>query len=190
MGQVERQFSNCQRRLDNNMAELKNSAKEGREFAAQCAATQDWLGEMEALLAEKLVISADRNTLMDQVAEFEPIYKEIMSKEHDIIMVLNRGKDVMTRSSKANASNIKKNLDAVEKSWQKVKKISQERQTRLNTCIKKLQDNKEFSMMFKHFDKDKTVKLDLNAFKSCLRALDYDLPMVEEGKPEPDLRNR
>ena len=87
----------------------KNSVKEGREFAARCAATQDWLEEMEALLAKRLVISADRNTLMDQVAEFEPIYKEIMSKEHDIIMVLNRGKDVMTRSSKANASNIKKN---------------------------------------------------------------------------------
>ena len=45
-------------------------------------------------------------------------------------------------------------------------------------------------MMFKHFDKDKTGKLDLSAFKSCLRALDYDLPMVEEGEPEPDLRNR
>merc|ERR1712106_265797 len=41
----------------------------------------------------------------------------------------------MTRSSKADASNIKKSLDAVEKSWQKVKKISGERQTRLNTCM-------------------------------------------------------
>eukprot|EP00090_Calanus_glacialis_P003456 TRINITY_DN1255_c0_g1_i12.p1 TRINITY_DN1255_c0_g1~~TRINITY_DN1255_c0_g1_i12.p1 ORF type:complete len:5152 (+),score=1465.32 TRINITY_DN1255_c0_g1_i12:61-15516(+) len=135
MGQVERQFNNCQKKLDNAMAELENSAKEGREFAAQCAAAQDWLQEMEALLAEKLVISADRNTLMDQVADFEPIYKEIMSKEHEIIMVLNRGKDVMTRSSKADASNIKKSLDAVEKSWQKVKKISGERQSRLNTCM-------------------------------------------------------
>ena len=37
------------------MAELENSAKEGRMFAAQCAAAQDCLGEMEALLAEKLV---------------------------------------------------------------------------------------------------------------------------------------
>merc|ERR1712013_452104 len=96
---------------------------------------QDWLQEMEGLLSEKLVISADRNTLMDQIADFEPIYKEIMSKEHEIIMVLNRGKDVMTRSSKADAANIKKSLDAVEKSWQKVKKISGERQTRLNTCM-------------------------------------------------------
>jgi len=90
---------------------------------------------MESLLSEKLAVSADRNTLMDQVADFEPIYKEIMSKEHEIIMVLNRGKDVMTRSSKADASNIKKNLDLVDKSWQKVKKIAQDRQTRLNTCM-------------------------------------------------------
>merc|ERR1712004_78242 len=45
---------------------------------------------------------------------------------------------------------------------------------------------KEFSMMFRHFDKDKTGRLDLNAFKSCLRALGYDLPMVQEGEPEPE----
>jgi len=43
---------------------------------------------------------------------------------------------------------------------------------------------KEFSMMFRHFDRDKTGRLDHNAFKSCLRALGYDLPMVEEPEPE------
>ena len=41
-------------------------------------------------------------------------------------------------------------------------------------------------MMFRHFDKDKTGKLDHNEFKSCLRALGYDLPMVAEGEPEPE----
>ncbi|XP_072162112.1 spectrin alpha chain [Bemisia tabaci] len=45
---------------------------------------------------------------------------------------------------------------------------------------------KEFSMMFKHFDKDKSGKLDQKEFKSCLRALGYDLPMVEEGQPDPE----
>merc|ERR1719431_1861180 len=135
MGAVERQFNNCQKKLDNALAELENMNKEGREFAEQCAAAQDWLSQMEGLLSEKLSISADKNTLVDQVADFEPIYKEIMSKEHEIIMVLNRGKDVMAKSSKADASSIKKNLESVEKSWQKVKKISQDRQTRLNTCM-------------------------------------------------------
>jgi len=47
---------------------------------------------------------------------------------------------------------------------------------------------KEFSMMFKHFDKDKTGRLDHQQFKSCLRALGYDLPMVEEGQPEPEFQ--
>jgi hypothetical protein len=45
---------------------------------------------------------------------------------------------------------------------------------------------KEFSMMFKHFDKDKSGRLSHYEFKSCLRALGYDLPMVEEGEPDPE----
>jgi len=45
---------------------------------------------------------------------------------------------------------------------------------------------KEFSMMFKHFDKDKSGRLNHQEFKSCLRALGYDLPMVEEGQPDPE----
>merc|ERR1711992_173810 len=45
---------------------------------------------------------------------------------------------------------------------------------------------KEFSMMFRHFDKERTGRLDHNAFKSCLRALGYDLPMVKEGEEEPE----
>ena len=45
---------------------------------------------------------------------------------------------------------------------------------------------KEFSMMFRHFDKDKTGRLDHQQFKSCLRALGYDLPVVEADQPEPE----
>lgn len=41
---------------------------------------------------------------------------------------------------------------------------------------------REFSMMFKHFDKDKSGRLEHQEFKSCLRALGYDLPMVGEGE--------
>ncbi|KYQ58537.1 Spectrin alpha chain [Trachymyrmex zeteki] len=48
---------------------------------------------------------------------------------------------------------------------------------------------KEFSMMFKHFDKDKSGRLNHQEFKSCLRALGYDLPMIEEGQPDPEFEN-
>ena len=135
MGQVERQFNNCQRKLDNALAELENASRETREFEAQCADAMAWLREMEGLLSDKLAISAERRTLEQQIAEFEPIHREVMSKEHEIIMILNKGKDVMAKAPKADSANIKKNLEAVEKSWQKVKKITQERQSRLNTCM-------------------------------------------------------
>lgn len=45
---------------------------------------------------------------------------------------------------------------------------------------------KEFSMMFKHFDKEKCGRLNHAEFKSCLRALGYDLPMIEEGQNDPE----
>ena len=41
--------------------------------------------------------------------------------------------------------------------------------------------------MFRHFDKDKSGKLSHDEFKSCLRALGYDLPVAEEeGEEEPE----
>jgi len=48
---------------------------------------------------------------------------------------------------------------------------------------------REFSMMFKHFDKDKSGKLNHQEFKSCLRALGYDLPMVDEGQRDPQFES-
>jgi len=45
---------------------------------------------------------------------------------------------------------------------------------------------REFNIMFKHFDKDKTGFLDHPEFKSCLRSLGYDLPVVEEGEDDSE----
>ena len=43
-------------------------------------------------------------------------------------------------------------------------------------------------MFFRHFDKDKSGKLDHQEFKSCLRALGYDLPVVDEGQVDPEFQ--
>ncbi|XP_071625786.1 spectrin alpha chain-like [Temnothorax longispinosus] len=40
-----------------------------------------------------------------------------------------------------------------------------------------------------HFDKDKSGRLNHQEFKSCLRALGYDFPMMEEGQPDPEFEN-
>ncbi len=41
---------------------------------------------------------------------------------------------------------------------------------------------REFSMMFRHFDKEKLGRLNHQDFKSCLRALGYDLPTVDDNQ--------
>ena len=42
------------------------------------------------------------------------------------------------------------------------------------------------SLFPRHFDKNKSAALDHQEFKSCLRSLGYDLPLVEEGQPDPE----
>lgn len=63
--------------------------------------------------------------------------------------------------------------------------LEQQIQARLQSGVSE-EALKEFSMMFKHFDKNKSGRLDHQEFKSCLRALGYDLPMVEEGQVDPE----
>lgn len=133
LGQVERQFNNCQRKLDNALAELENAAREGKEFDAACAATEDMLREFESMLAEKLAISADKAILRQQVGDFEPLYQEIMSKEHEVIMLLNRGKDLASKGGKGQ-NNKQKTLDNIDKQWQKVKKTTQDRKKKLDAA--------------------------------------------------------
>ena len=135
LGQVERQFNNCQRKLDNALAELENAAREGREFDEACGAMSDMLREFEQMLSDKLAVSADKDVLKQQIQEFEPLYQEIMSKEHEIIMLINRGRDIVGRSKKADAKNQQKTLENIEKQWQKVKKTATDRQKRLNTAM-------------------------------------------------------
>ena len=65
---------------------------------------QDMLRQFEDLLSDKLAISADKDTLKDQVSDFEPLYQEIMGKEHEIIMLINRGRDVIAKAKKSDAN--------------------------------------------------------------------------------------
>jgi len=122
---VERQFNNCQKKLDNALAEFENMARESKEFEADCQNILQMLQKFESLLKEKILISANVEVLQKQVQDFEPIYQDIMAKEHEIIIVLNKGKDIMKHSSKADAKKQQQVLDSIEKKWNSQKKIAQ-----------------------------------------------------------------
>merc|ERR1711981_1464274 len=135
VAQVERQFNNCERKLGNGLAELENAAREGKEFNEKCQEIMDMLNQFDRMLSEKLAVSADKDILHRQIQDFEPLYHEIMGQEHEVIMLINRGKDIISRAPKCDAKNQQKNLDTIEKQWQKIKKTAQDRQKRLNTSM-------------------------------------------------------
>uniref|UniRef100_A0A8C9WAK5 Spectrin alpha, non-erythrocytic 1 n=1 Tax=Scleropages formosus TaxID=113540 RepID=A0A8C9WAK5_SCLFO len=53
----------------------------------------------------------------------------------------------------------------------------------------RMQHNLEQQIQARHFDKDKFGRLNHQEFKSCLRSLGYDLPMVEEGEVDHEFES-
>ncbi|XP_025411352.1 dystonin isoform X7 [Sipha flava] len=133
---INRQYNNLQKKLDNKKAEIEGSLKDGRQFEASCALTLGWLSDQLGSLTERLLISADKDILQQQVAQYEPIYKEVLHKEHEVIMLLNKGRDMLSRSGQRNESrNLQRDLDKIQQNWDKLRKEAVERHNRLQTCM-------------------------------------------------------
>ncbi|XP_035712122.1 microtubule-actin cross-linking factor 1 isoform X8 [Folsomia candida] len=169
LAQVGRLFNQCQKKLDNCKAELENSKKDVIDFNDACEAAQDWLADMLSHLSDKLLVSADRDILRGQVGEFEPIYKQIMSKEHEIIMTLNKGKELMAKSTrKPEQRTIQTNMEKVQKGWDKLKKEAVDRHNRLQTCnehCKKYDKTREPFLNWLAGAEDKFEKFRLTSYK-------------------------
>lgn len=186
LSQVGRLYNQCQKKLDNCKAELEHSRKDVKDFNDACEDAHNWLHSLLSQLSEKLLVSADRDTLRRQVAEFEPIYKDVMSKEHEIIMTINKGKELVKTSRKNEQRLIQNNIDKIQKAWDRLRKETVDRNTRLQTCnehckkydkilepfvkwLTQAEDKLESFRLtsFKKADIDKLLK-DVNSFKNDL----------------------
>lgn len=59
-----------------------------------------------------------------------------MNKEHEIIMLLNKGRDILSRTSnKSDTRNLQRDLDKIQQQWDKLRKDTVDRHTRLQTCM-------------------------------------------------------
>lgn len=133
---INRQYNNLQKKLDNKKAEIEGSLKDGRQFEATCALTLGWLSDQLGSLTERLLISADKDILQQQVSQYEPIYKEVLHKEHEVIMLLNKGRDMLSRIGQRNESrNLQRDLDKIQQNWDKLRKEAVDRHNRLQTCM-------------------------------------------------------
>ncbi|XP_031356417.1 dystonin isoform X4 [Photinus pyralis] len=135
LASIGRQYNALQKKLDHRKAEIEGSLRDGRMFEASCAKTLGWLSEELGSLSERLLISADRDVLEQQLAHHEPIYREVLAREHEVIMLLNKGRDMISRNSKSDSRTLQRDVDKIQQQWDKLRKETMDRQTRLQTCM-------------------------------------------------------
>ena len=135
LASIGRQYNALQKKLDHRKAEIEGSLRDGRQFEASCAKTLGWLSDELGSLSERLLVSADRVVLEQQMAQHEPIYRDVLAREHEVIMLLNKGKDAMRNVRSDSSRNLQRELDKIQSQWEKLRKETVDRQTKLQTCM-------------------------------------------------------
>lgn len=131
-----RQYNNLQKKLDHRKAEIEGSLRDGRQLEQSCARTVGWLAEELSGMSERLLVSADKHVLQQQLEHHEPAYKEVMSKEHEVIMLLNKARDALSKSTqRSDTRNLQRDVEKIQQLWEKLRKEAVDRQTRLQTCM-------------------------------------------------------
>ncbi|XP_076672194.1 dystonin-like protein short stop isoform X34 [Andrena cerasifolii] len=127
-------YTNLQKKLDHKKAEIEGNLRDGRQFEASCTKTLGWLADELGNMSEKLLVSADRDILQQQLDHHEPTYRNVMGKEHEVIMLLNKGRDMLSRSQKIENRSLQRDLDKMQSQWDRLKKDMLDRHTKLQTC--------------------------------------------------------
>lgn len=135
LGAVGRQYNNLQKKLDHRKAEIEGSLRDGRQFEASCAKTLGWLSDELGSLSERLLISANRDVLQQQFDHHEPVYRDVMAREHEVIMLLNKGREILAKTNKGDTRALQRDIDKIQQQWDKLRKDIVDRHTRLQTCM-------------------------------------------------------
>merc|ERR1719191_2555847 len=157
-----------------------------KEFARHANAFYGWLTETRGMMME------GSGTLEEQLAAVGLKAHEVagratdLRKIEDLGAILEEKLILDNRYTEHSTVGLAQQWDQLNQLGMRIKhNLEQQIQARNQSGVSE-DALKEFSMMFRHFDKEKTGKLEHSEFKSCLRALGYDLPMLEDGQPEPE----
>ncbi|XP_017836803.1 dystonin isoform X21 [Drosophila busckii] len=142
---LEKQYQALQKKLDTKKAETESALRDGRHFAENCAKTLGWLSGELANLSERLLVSAHKPTLQHQIDTHEPIYREVMAREHEVIMLINKGKDL---SAGSQDRSVKRDLERIQQQWEKLRREAVDRHTRLQTCMEQCKKYTQTSETF------------------------------------------
>lgn len=155
-----KQYLALQKKLDNIKAENEAGLKDKRQFLENCAKTVGWIANKLSSFSGPLFVSAHKPTLLYQIETHDPIYREVISKEYEIIMLMNRGKDLQDKLGESITD-----IEKITNQWTRLKDEAQERQTRLQKA----------SELNKNYDRTS------GSFLSWLNNAERDLDSLKPG---------
>jgi len=153
-----------------------------RAYAAQANSFQDWLQNTK----EK--IAAGRGTLEEQLDLIKMKQEEIKKKRmalkelEELSAHLETGMIFDNKYTKYSTVTLAQEWDHLSEFSRRMENTVKCQISSQNMTGVGEDDLKEFTLMFKHFDKDRSGRLDHPEFKACLRALGFDLPVPAEGE--------
>ncbi|XP_060596253.1 spectrin alpha chain, non-erythrocytic 1-like isoform X2 [Ruditapes philippinarum] len=181
-------LANEQQRQEENDQLRKQFAQAANAFHAWLTETRMWLLDGGASMME------GSGTLEDQLEATKKKAVEVRSQKGQLKRIEDLGAAMEERLILDNRYTEHSTVGLAQQ-WDQLDQLGMRMQHNLEQQIQARNRSgvsedalREFSMMFKHFDKDKSGKLDHQEFKSCLRALGYDLPVVEDGQVDPEFQ--
>uniref|UniRef100_A0AAG5DJS3 Dystonin n=1 Tax=Anopheles atroparvus TaxID=41427 RepID=A0AAG5DJS3_ANOAO len=132
---VGKQYQTLQKKLDMRKAETDAALRDGRQFAETCAKTLGWLSGELGNLTDRLLVSAHRPTLQHQIDTHEPVYREVMGREHEVIMLLNKGRELQDKPGQTPDRTVQRDLEKISQQWDRLRSAAVDRHSRLQTCM-------------------------------------------------------
>ncbi|XP_043302195.1 spectrin alpha chain, erythrocytic 1 [Cervus canadensis] len=158
-----------------------------QEFEQNASAFLNWILETRDHFLDGSLLK-ETGTLESQLEANKRKQKEIQAMKHQLTKIEDLGESL----EEAMVLDIKYSTIGLAQQWEQLYQLGMQRQHSLEQQIQARditglseETRQEFETTFRHFDENLTGRLNHKDFRSCLRGLNYYLPMVEEGEPEP-----
>ncbi|XP_022415241.2 spectrin alpha chain, erythrocytic 1 isoform X1 [Delphinapterus leucas] len=167
-----------------------------QEFEQNASAFLDWIVQTRFLIWTSISrdyfldgsLLKETGTLESQLEANKRKQKEIQAMKRKLTKIEDLGENL----EEALVLDIKYSTIGLAQQWDQLYQLGMRRQHSLEQQIQARditglseETLQEFETAFRHFDENLTGRLSHKDFRSCLRGLNYYLPMVEEGEPEP-----
>ncbi|XP_045697382.1 spectrin alpha chain, erythrocytic 1 [Phyllostomus hastatus] len=173
--------------LQNEEARQIKNFEMCQEFEQNASAFLQWVLETRAYFLDGSLLK-ETGTLESQLEANKRKQKEIQGMKRQLTKIQDLGENL----EEALVLDIKYSTIGLAQQWDQLYQLGMRMQHNLEQQIQAKdtigvseETLKEFSTTYKHFDENLTGRLSHKDFRSCLRGLNYYLPMVEEGEPEP-----